>query len=251
MSDYKSSLPVRSEADADERVQVKIVDSTTVSQQMIVDADSNAHVEVHGNNPAGGDEVLRMSELGHAAVDGVYDGTNNTDPSQIGLVVHTRAATPGDAEQVIRQTGITAGSVHAADVALHDEDGVPYSSSNPLPTYLAPTPGTEVTDYGKATAVAAGASSTHTYAVSSGVFELKSVLVSGSGRAGFEIVYYDGAAANTIAMVFNSTADPNFQIEFPPFIVTGAAGKEIRVVKTNRENSQSQDLYSTIMGMLQ
>jgi hypothetical protein len=251
MADYKSSLPVRTEADADERVQVKIVDTTTVSQQMIVDADSNAHVEVHGNNPAGGDEVLRMSELGHAAIDGVYDATNNSDPSQAGLVVHTRAASPGDAEQVIRQTGISNGTVHAADVALHDEAGAPFSSSNPLPVYMAPTPGTEVTDYSKATAVAAGASSTHTYAVASGVFELRSVLISSTGRAGFEIQYYDGVTAATIAMAFNSTANPNFQIDFPPYLVVGAAGKEIRVVKTNRENSQAQDLYSTVMGLIQ
>ena len=54
MSDYKSGLPVRSEADGtDERLQTKIVDATSPdTQQMEVDSDNNAHVEVHGNNPA-------------------------------------------------------------------------------------------------------------------------------------------------------------------------------------------------------
>ncbi len=250
MSDYKSSLPVRSEADADERVQVKIVDSTTVSQQMIVDADSNAHVEVHGNNPAGSDEVLRMSELGHAAIDGVYDGTNNTDPSQVGLVVHTRNATPGDTHQVIRQTGITAGSVHSADIALHDEDGLAYSSTNPLPVYVASTPGTEVVNYDTQAALAAAASDTHSYAVTTGVFELSRVWASGSAKMKVEVQYYDGVSAATIAVGFNSTAQPNVAIEFPPYIVTGAAGREVRVVRTNLDN-QASDVYSTIMGLLQ
>lgn len=250
MADYDSSLPVRSEADADERLQSKLVDFTTPSQGATIDAQGNLHAEVHGDNPSGGDEVLRLSELGHAAVDGVYDGTNNTDPSQVGLVVHTRNATPGDTHQVIRQTGITAGTVHSADIALHDEDGLAYSSSNPLPVYQAPTPGTEVVNYDTQAALAAAASDTHTYAVTTGIFELSRVWASASAKMKVEVQYYDGVSAATIAVGFNSTANPNIVIEFPPYIVTGAAGREVRVVRTNLDN-QASDVYSTVMGLLQ
>lgn len=60
-----------------------------------------------------------------ADMDGVYDGTTNTDPDNIGLIAHTRATTPGDAEQTFRSTGASGYSkilaaaladVHALDV---------------------------------------------------------------------------------------------------------------------------------------
>ncbi len=250
MADYPSSLPVRSEADgADERLQSKLVDFTTPSQGMTIDAQGNAHVEVHGDNPAGSDEVLRLSELGHASVDGVYDGTNNSDPSQVGLVVHTRNATPADAQQVIRQTGISNSTVHAADIALHDATGAAFSETNPLPVYIAADPGTEVTNYDTQASLAANASDTHTYSVASGTFELKQVWASASGKMKIEVVYYDGASPSTLAVGFNSTANPNILIPFPPYVVVGAAGKEIRVIRTNLDN-QAQDVYSTVGGEL-
>jgi hypothetical protein len=51
-------------------------------------------------------------------VDGVYDGTNNLDPDNIGLIVHVRGAAPGDADQTFRSTGGAASSddVVAANV---------------------------------------------------------------------------------------------------------------------------------------
>ena len=96
MADYNSGLPIRSEADgADERVQVKVVDSTNPdTQQMTVDTDGNLHAEAHGNDPSGVDRVLRTSEEGHANVSGLYDVAQNTDPANIGLIAHSRSATP-------------------------------------------------------------------------------------------------------------------------------------------------------------
>lgn len=249
MADINSSLPVRSEADADQRLQTKIVDFTTPTQGQTVDAQGNGHVEVHGDNPSGGDEVLRLSELGHGTVDGVYDGTNNTDPSQVGLVVHTRNATPGDAQQVIRQTGISSGTRHSADVSLHDDSGNAFSESNPLPVYIAADPGSEITDYDTQASLAAASSDTHSYAVAANTFELKRVWASSSGKMKIEVQYYDGVTASTLAVGFNSTANPNIDIQFPPYVVAGAAGKEIRVIRTNLDKS-AEDVYSTIMGEL-
>ena len=45
MADIDSGLPVRSYQDVDERVQVKVVDATTPTQQMEVDTDGDAHVK--------------------------------------------------------------------------------------------------------------------------------------------------------------------------------------------------------------
>jgi len=45
MADIDSSMPVKTEVDADERLQSKIVDFTTPSQGMEVDVDGDAHVK--------------------------------------------------------------------------------------------------------------------------------------------------------------------------------------------------------------
>jgi hypothetical protein len=65
-------------------------------------------------------------------VDGVYDVSTNPDPDNIGVIGHTRAAVPGDADQNNRITSITNGYVHAMDVSLHNSDGSAIDSTNPL-----------------------------------------------------------------------------------------------------------------------
>ena len=81
MSDKKIGLPVRTEEDVDKKVQVKVVDATNPdTQQMEVDTDGNAHVEMHGNDPAGVDRVLKTSEEGSVDIDGVYDADPRDNP---------------------------------------------------------------------------------------------------------------------------------------------------------------------------
>lgn len=251
MSDYKTGLPVRSEQDADERLHSKIVDYTTPSQGMEVDTDGNAHAEMHGNDPGGTDRVVRTSELGALTPDGVYHASNNTKPGNTGIVVAERNATPGDAQQTKRVTGVSNSDVHAADIALHDEDGVPYSPSNPLPVKLSEAAdGDEIHDYNTAAAVAAAGTSNHDYTVTAlKTLELKKVMAAASARSKAELQIETGAATGiftTRAVKFGSVALPNMDFDFPvPIIV--AAGVKVRVIRTNLDN-QSQDLYSTIIG---
>lgn len=56
-------------------------------------------------------------------IDGVYDVGTNPTPDNVGLIAHSRAATPGDAEQLFRSTGgaassdaVVAANVHGLDV---------------------------------------------------------------------------------------------------------------------------------------
>ncbi len=250
MADYNSSLPVRSEADVDERLQSKIVDFTTPAQGMVVDAQGNAHIEVHGDNPSGSDEVLRLSELGAITPDGVYHATNNTKPGNVGLVAHTRAASPSDAEQGIRVTAVSNSTIHALDVAVRDESGVPYSSSNPMPVVQVESEGDEVNDPKAASAVAAAATDNHDYTVTA----LKTLILtqiegSASGKAKFEVFIETGVATNVFTskfVKFNSTSEPNISVILKEPISV-AAGVRVRVAVTNRDN-QAQDLYSTISG---
>ena len=255
MADYDSSLPIRSEADGtDERVQVKIVDATSPdSQQAVVDSDSNLHVEVHGNNPAAGDETLRLSELGHPNSDGVYDGTNNTDPANVGLVATDRATTPADADQTQRltaKTGTTDTDVHALDISLHDEDGNAYTTSNPLPVTSVDSEGTEINDYDTASAVAAGGTSNHDYPASGGTtLKLTQIWASASAKLKIEVQVETGVGTGTYTtrfVGFNSTANPNIDITLKEPISV-AAGVNVRIIRTNNDN-QAQDVYSTISG---
>jgi hypothetical protein len=258
VADYLSSLPIRSEADgADERVQVKIVDATNPdTQQAVVDTDSNVKVAVYGDDPTAADVALRVSELGHAAVDGIYDGTNNTDPSHVGLVAHVRDATPGDTQQTERLTSIedSGGTVRALDVSLHDELGEAYSAVNPLPVVVSAFEGVEVHDFDQAVAVVKDATSNHDYSIASGdVFTLHKLHAAASGKMKIEVQLGDGAAVevfSTVAVSFNSTANPECSIQFvPPVALTGTVDTTtLRVIRTNLDN-QAQDLYTTLMGV--
>lgn len=254
MADYDSSLPIRSEADIDERVQTKIVDATNPgAQQMEVDTDGNAHTESHGNDPAGIDRVLRTSEQGHVSINGIYDGTNNTDPSNISMIAHSRNATPGDTQATERLTSIedSGGTVRALDISLHDEDGEAYSPNNPLPVALSESEGDEIIDYNTSASVLSDASVNHDYTVTAlKTFVGHRLYASASGKMKIEVQLETAPASatyNTVYVGFNSTANPNIDISLDR-ILKQVAGAIVRIVLTNRDN-QPQDLYSTLSGI--
>jgi hypothetical protein len=337
MTDYNSALPIRSQADgASERVHVKVVDPTNPdSQQAIVDTDNNFHVEIHGNNPSGGDETIRTSEVGHISIDGIRDGTNNTDPSNIGiishernatpddthqtvrltgskpsadsldpdtiraldinaflmaydatadtwsrvsitnnsldvnadldgvyddpdnldpdnvgLIAHTRNATPDDTHQVKRLTAITNDTVHALDVSLHDHAGAPYTESNPFPVAISDAAGADVHNYNTYGALAKDGVNNHDYPVTSGkTLRLKQIQVSGSGKVKAELQIETGVGTGLYtsrAVWFNSTAFPVISETFAQPLEI-AAGVKVRLARTNKDN-QAQDVYSFING---
>lgn len=255
MSDQNTSLPIRTEADGvDERLHVKIVDGTSPAvNQMTVDADKNAHVEMHGNDPASVDRVVRTSELGALTPDGVYDAANNTKPGNVGVITSTRAATPDDTTQVQRVTGkngTTDTDVWALDVSLHDEDGNKFTESNPLPVTLVDSEGAEVNDYNTAAAVAAAASSNHDYTVTAlKTLKLSQIWAAASGKMKIEVQIETGVATGVFTtrfVGFNSTANTNICIPVGENISV-AAGVRVRVIRTNKDN-QAQDVYSTISG---
>ena len=256
MSDYNSSLPVRSEADIDERVQTKIVDASNPNtQQLEIDTDSNAHVEVHGNQPTSGDDVaLQLSEEGRVNGRGDYNASDNTKPASVGLVAHERNASKAETHQVKRVSAVDSSvntDVTALDVAIRDESGNPYTSNNPLPVSFEESEGDEITDFDQSSSVAKDASVNHDYTVSaSRTLIVDDILCSASGKARFEVQVESGVGTgvfNTIAVVFNSTANPNAPIQTTKKIKVGA-GVIIRIIKTNRDN-QAQDLYTTIFGV--
>lgn len=248
MADYNSSLPVRTQADSDERLQSKIVDYLDPSKGAEVDSDKNLHIEMHGNDAGGVDRVVKLSESGNIALDGDYNAATNTNPSSSALIAHDRNAAPGVAHQNKRPTAVAGDNDKVAlDVAMSDSDGNHITETNPLWVALAQSPGVEVADYNTAAAVAAAASSTHTFTASGADFELWQIEASASGKCKIEIKVGPAASEVTKAVLFNSTATPNmsFKLEKP---ITVADGDNVLVVRTNKDN-QAQDLYSTVVGL--
>lgn len=253
MADFNSSLPIRSEADGtDARVHVKICDGTTPAQMAIVDTDGNVHIEVHGNDPAGLDRVLRLSEIGALTPDGVYDAADNTKPGNVGLIASQRNAAPDDTTQTERLTSVTdsGGTKRLLDVSIHDEAGEAFSASNPMPVVVLESEGDEVNDYNTAAAVAAAASSNHDYTVTAlKTLQLTQLSAAASGKMKLQIAIETAVASgvfNNRFVMFNSTATPNLEkVLREPIAV--AAGVRVRLIRTNLDN-QAQDLYSTISG---
>lgn len=342
MADIRKGLPVRSEQDPDQKVQVKIVDFTTPAQGAIVDTDSNLHVEIHGDDPGGTDRVIRTSEEGHISINGIYSATLNTNPSKTGLVAHTRGAslddttqavrntggvpaddipnanisaldvlsfqmvyddvaqqwdrvtatggsinvnvtnspeveidgvydgtnlnpdnigvvwhsravTPGDTNQLLRPTGVNSTvntNVWAIDVAIRDEDGNPFTLSNPLPVVTSDSTGDDIHDYDTAAAVVAAAISNHDYTVTAGkTFLLRQFGFAASGRGKFELQIETAPASgvfNSRVVGFTTEAEGNDEITLATPIEV-AAGVIVRIVRTNRDDDD-QDLYSWVNG---
>lgn len=255
MADQNTGLPIRSQADGtDERVHVKIVDGTNspAVNQVEVDADNNLHVEMHGNDPAGTDRVVRTSELGALTPDGLYDAADNTKPGNTGLIANTRDVAPSDSTQTERLTSIQngAGDVRALDISLHDENGEAFTASNPLPVTWVDSEGAEINNYLTSVAVAAAASVNHDYTVTAATtLKLSQIWAAASGKMKILVQVETGVASGVFTTHFagfNSTANPNIEIPIGENISV-AAGVRVRVIRTNLDN-QAQDLYSTISG---
>jgi hypothetical protein len=209
MSDFNSSLPVRTEAAGD--VDVFLSDATTPSQKLKVNADGS--IDANVVIPAGQKVVIT-------------DGTDDL-------------AVNADGSINVKQDKLDA-STDSVEVHLLDEAGAAFSSSNPLPVEFFENQ-TEAFDYHEGNAIAANASTTHTFAAPAG-FKLKDVSVSGSGKLKAVL----SINSNVVAVGFNSTATPMVQWKFQKGL--NASSVNVEVVISNLDK-QAQNLYSTIVGI--
>lgn len=109
--------------------------------------------------------------------------------------------------------------------------------------------GTEIVNYDTSSAIAGGASDNHDW-TSGAASKLYQVFASASGKLKIEVQIETAAASNTfntIAVGFNSTAEPNINLSLAKFAAV-PNGARVRVIRTNRDN-QAQDVYSTIVAI--
>lgn len=322
MSDYNSSLPVRTENNGD--VVSRISDGSVNSQLLTVNADGSVNVTDNGGSLTVDATDLDIRDLS-AAQDNVAisDGTDtlavNADGSLnitdnggsltvdatdldirdlafasdkvdvSGSTVALDAPTLAALESITVQNGAGAAAVNiqdggnsitvddggssitvdgsvtvsATDLDIRDlthvsdsvkiGDGTDFlaiNSDGSINTVVVEDPGTEIVDYNTASAIAAAATSNHDYTAPS-AGKLFQVIASGSGKMKIEVQVETAAASNTFntyAVAFNSTANPNMDIDLRKHVVI-PSGARVRVIRTNKDN-QAQDLYSTIIAVL-
>ena len=260
MPDIEKGLPVRTEDDLQQKVQVKIVDftdpngadkQTEVSEKLV-------HIREFAADSDGTKVQKLLSQEGHSLTNGDYDAATNKRPSSQGTILHDRVASPSEADQNFRPTGIASivDDAKCADVAIRDEQGNPYTANNPLPVTLEESEGEETIDF-KEDVVAADGSSTHTYTVADGkVFLMDQLICRASGRCKSIIEVGDGAVSEVFAVKavgFQSEdQSKGADIEFSRSLkVVGTAnGTTIRITKENRDDDDSQSIYTTIVGLL-
>lgn len=260
MADIEKGLPVRTENDLQQKVQVKIVDhidpegadkQTEVSEKLV-------HVRAFAADSDGTKVQELRSQEGHTLTNGDYDAATNKRPSSQATILHDRAASPGEAEQNFRPTGVASSvdDAKCADVAIRDEVGNPYTQNNPFPVTFEESEGEEVQDFSE-DAVAAGGNTTHLYVVPDGkIFLLDQLICRASARCKSIIEIGDGGASEVFAVKaagFQSEGQSKgADIEFVRSVkVVGTAnGTTVRITKENRDDDDAQSIYTTIVGLL-
>lgn len=260
-NDIDSGLPVRSYQDGDdERVLVKIQDGQDpggVDKTAEV-SERKVHVRNHSKDSDGNDQEQLLSQEGHTQSNGDYDATLNKRPSSQGTILHDRKGTgetAGEADQNFRPTGVSYddGStvVNSADVALHDESGVPYSKDNPLPVSIEESEGDEIMIESESALLVKNASEDIEYTVTAGKeFELEQWGIAASGHMKAELYVETAASSGTFVRkgtLWNSTANPNENLMLKRAIKV-VAGAIVRITVYNLEN-QSQSMTCFINGL--
>lgn len=260
-NDIDSQLPVRSVADGtDERVLVKIQDATDPGgvDKGVEVSEKKAHVRNFSKDSDGNDQEVLLSQEGHNLTNGDYDAVSNKRPSSNGSILHDRKNTaelPGEADQNKRPTAVAYDNgvdetVICADVAIRDEDGVPYSKDNPMPVSIEESEGEEILLHLESAAKITKNNSDEQEYTAVGEFELEQWGISASGYMKGELFLEDGVGAGTFTskgVIFNSTAQPNAQLLYKRALKV-AAGVKIKIERTALDN-QSLALYSFMNGL--
>lgn len=266
MSDFNSSLPVRTEQDGD--VVVKVADSTLPSQQLKVNSDGS--VNITDNN---GSLTVDATDLDIRDLDAGQDSVEVLQPSADNLNANANLQV-GDVDVSnsnpvpISDSGGSL-TVDATDLDIRNlvfaDDKVDVSGSDisivngantmavntdgSINVVIQEDPGLEIVDYNTEASIAAGATSQHDV-VFAAASKLHQVFASASGKLKIEVQVETGASTNlfnTILVAFNSTAAPNIQLNLSKYAAI-PAGARVRIIRMNKD-TQAQDVYSTVVAL--
>ena len=236
-------------------VQSQIVDSTTPSQGMTVNATGEAHVLSHGFN--GSTNVPIPIDAGSGAVQvDIVDATGITvdvdieqypDNEVVGAAKKGNLILGTDGANYQILSVDSAGVLNVATQApvQVSADGNANTALNPLfvETVNSATTGDDIHVFGTTADVANGATHTTSHTVNVGkTFCLTQVQADCSGKCKVEVQ----VNGSTVDVRFVDVAAPGAVIPYPTPIKV-PTGQDVDVIVTNR--SGSQDLYASINGV--
>ena len=279
MSDFNSSLPVRTEQNGD--VAIKVVDGTITSQTMTVNANGSINVEgvdfdirdldsatdsvevlqaTHDNLNANVTIQIADVDVSNANPVPVSDAGGSLTVDAVDLDIRNLVFATDKVD--VSGSAVTA-VVTATDLDIRDlthvsdsvkvGDGTDFLAVNTdgsINVVIQEDTGVETVNFNQAVAIAGGATSNHDLVFAS-ASKLYQVLSTASGKLKVTVQIETGAATNvfnTIAFRFNSTATPDCDMTLSKYAAI-PAGARVRVIRQNNDN-QAQDLYSTIVGIL-
>lgn len=169
--------------------------------------------------------------------------------------IHNRSATPTDDDLIHQPTG-TIGTradsttIHSQDVSVQDSNGNKITPANPLPvTVMQSTPGDGVVDFSELVDIAKDASAAKTYVIPAGkLFNLKQILVSGSGKIRAEIKWGVVASEVVKSMIFNSAVEN--QAIFTVDVETEIPAASNIIVTVRNDDKAAFSAFVTIQGTL-
>lgn len=247
MSDYaNAALPVFTPGDGAQKLQTKIIDATTPTQGLAVDASGALSDNL---TKVGGTAVDTNNGVTSAGTLRVTVSSDST--GQIKLATGANTIGQLTANQSVNVDQIGGSSLALGQTTMASSVPVVIASNQTaIPVSIASTAGTEVyhsTMVG-AVNVAAGGTATNTYTVTTGkTLSLSQIFTSASGKIK-AVVTAPSNATTLIATMFNSTASPNAILNLNGVSVSVAATNTVVVTITNDDN-QPQDVYSTIFGI--
>lgn len=251
MSDFNSSLPIRTEQDGD--VVIKVADGLVPSQHLTVNSDGSVNITDNGGSITV-DGTVELGATSLAALENITVTATDLDIRDLDFATDKVDVSGSDVTATVSATDLDIRDLSSAQdsVEIKTAAGVPLSINADGTLNVVPVedPGTETVNFNTAAAVAAGATSNHdhTFANASKIYQ---VFASASGKLKIEVQVETGASTgvfNTILVAFNSTANPNIDATLNKYALV-PAGAKVRVIRTNKD-TQAQDVYSTIVGIL-
>jgi hypothetical protein len=253
MGDFNSSLPVRTQTNGD--VVSKLCDGTTNTQILAIT--SAGRIGTHIRDPTTDSQVMEVLAAKNACVS-VRDGANLMDVDGAGRTgTHIHDATTDAQTLKVDAAGRIMTTLFSGDSAAWNmgqqemDDSMPVviaSDQSVLNVNVVSSTSANPIHLQDDDVVTAGDDVDILTYTATAAFKLELVQGSASGKAKFEVLTGTIGSEVLQAVGFNSTANPNVELNFPNELVV-ADGDNVLVHATNRDN-QDQTIYAYINGYL-
>jgi len=244
MSDFDSQLPIRSSA-TDAHIDLDTIDGNAVATGSGTATSGTLRVTQATDVPVNVD----LDTLAGTAV-AVNTGTANNGTLRVTQATDVPVNTDLDfiASNAVEAGYGTVGTGSQRVAAMLGVGSTAVSSSNPVPVNIVGAGGVNQHSYSKAVNVGAGLTDTHSFTPSAPTI-IHDIYYSASGQMKAEIQWGPTGGETTRNVGFTSKGHLNGVFHLTDAQLLNATDT-LKIIRTNTEPGQSQDLYSSIHGIL-